>query len=407
MKEYEHPFFSVVVPIYNAAPFLKKCIESLMNQTFSNIEMIFVNDGSTDESLSICNAYAKQDGRIFVWNQKNMGRVAARKAGVRLAKGRYVSFVDADDWVDEDMYEQLYRHIKNSGENADIVAFGLIEEYGDRQVVKRENINADFYESAVWDKLKERILYTGHFFEFGMLPHLCDKVFKKEILLSSGFMELDEALVYGEDAAATFRICLESHSLLVLGITPYHYRQNNYTAGLRTLQVAQENFCVLYREFQNSIEKRPHRDIFERQISFYFWFVLLLRQFENLQLKKGLFPYPQSVFDKKVILYGAGGFGIEVYKYIRKTGCCEIVGWVDREHASEDKRELPLESPEGICAKSFDYVLITILNEQAAKRIKEELEKKGVPSEKIWYIEGSCLEGEILPKWLTDCDEKN
>lgn len=403
----EWTFFSVIIPVYNAMPFLKQCITSLLNQTFPNIEMIFVNDGSTDKSLSICRGYEEQDSRITVLDQKNSGRVAARKAGVEIAKGRYISFVDADDWIEEDMYEQIYEHIQRSEKNADIVAFGLIEEYEDRQIIRKETTNAGFYEAEALEQLKARVLYAGYFFEFGMFPHLCDKVIKKELLLSSGFTELDEKLVYGEDAAATFRLSLNSCAIQALDITPYHYRQNNYTKGFQTLQIGQENFGRLYREFQRSIETCPNRETYERQISFYFWFVLLLRQFENLQIKECLFPYPQSVSGKKVILYGAGGFGIEVYKYIKRTGCCEITGWIDREYLSADKRELPVEPPEKIYEKPYDYILLTILNEQVAKAVKEELCKNGISSEQIQYIGEKDLEGEALPEWLTEYDEKN
>lgn len=401
-KTSKQPFFSIIIPIYNAMPFLEQCVDSLLNQTFSDIEIILVNDGSTDEGLFLCQDYERRDERITVWDQKNAGRVAARKAGVRLAKGQYISFVDADDWVEKDMYSQIYKQMEKNGKSADIVAFGLIEEYGDRQIARKETVKAGFYEKETLEQLKEHILYDGYFFGFGMLPHLCDKVFRREVLLSSGFMEIDGDISYGEDTAASFRACLNSRSLQVLEITPYHYRQGNYTNGLRTLQVGQENFRSLYREFQIGMKKYPYRDAYEWQVVFYFWFVLLLRQFESLQSGDYLFPYSQNVFGKKVVLYGAGGFGIEVYKYIQKTGCCEITGWIDREYASQDKEELPLESLGSIYKKPFDYILITILNERTAWAIKEELCKNGIPPEKIQYIEEKCLKGVRLPEWLTD-----
>ena len=401
------PLISVIIPIYNAEPYLARCIESVTCQTYRNLEILLVNDGSTDGSLQICRAYEGLDRRVRLCVQENKGRVTARKTGVKISKGEYISFVDADDWIEKDMYEKIWKRIQQIGKRADIVAFGLLEEYGDRQIARRESVKTGFYEMASLDALKENILYAGYFFGFGMLPHLCDKVFKKEILLASGFMEMDSRLVYGEDAAAIFRMCLHSCAIQVLDITPYHYRQNNYTNGLKTLQVGQANFCRLFQEFQNSIVKCRHREIYERQIFFYFWFVLLLRQFENLQTDGSLFPFPESVLGKKIILYGAGGFGIEVYKYIKKVSCCEVVGWVDREYASEDKKELPLESPLNIYRQTFDYILIAVLNERTAGIIKEEFEKKGIPSEKIQYIAEKCLKGEKLPEWLTEYDEKN
>lgn len=401
------PFFSIIIPIYNAAPFLERCLNSLLCQTFMEIEIILVNDGSTDKSLSICQSYASQDGRVIVYEQENMGRVAARKAGIGLAEGQYISFIDADDWVEEDMYEQIYEQMHEPKNIADIVAFGLVEEYGSRRVIRKENLDIGFYEADVLEILKGQLLCNGIFFEFGILPHLCDKVFKKDFLVASGFMEIDNDLVYGEDAVATFRACINSVTLQVLAITPYHYRQNNYVNGFQTLQVGKKFFPKLYQEFQRSIVNCQHKEMYEWQIKYYFWFVLLLRQFENLQSNEELFPYTQNVLGKKVILYGAGGLGVEVYKYIEKTSCCKIVCWVDREYAELDKRELPLDSPQKVYVESYDYILITILNERIAKSIKDELKRNGVAQEKILHIEGKHLKRERLPEWLTDYDEEN
>lgn len=406
MRMEMEPLISVIVPAYNAGPYLKPCIESILSQTYRKLELILVNDGSEDDSLSVCGRYAGQDRRVTVLDQKNRGRVAARKAGVRAAKGEYLSFVDADDWIEEDMYERIIGQMRDIGKQADIVAFGLTEEYGDRQIVRKEHTGEGFYETSSLEQVKRRILCQDHFFESGMLPHLCDKLLKKESLSISGFMELDDRLVYGEDAAATFRICLKCHSLQVLDLAPYHYRQHHYTNGFRTLQVPKDNFRTLYQEFQKSIGECPDRGAYARQIHHYFWFVLLLRQFEALQTGKSLFPYPQDVLGKKVLLYGGGGFGIEVYQYIRKSGCCEIVGWTDREHGARDKQGLPLEPLDVIFQKEYDYILITILNERVAESVRDELSQSGVSLENILYVGARCLESEALPGWLTRADER-
>lgn len=407
MRTDDAPLISVIVPVYNAGLYLKDCIESILRQTYTKLEIILVNDGSKDDSLSVCRKYTKQDRRIIVLDQENKGRVAARKAGILTAKGEYISFVDADDWIAENMYELFFTRTQDVGKKADITAFGLIEEYGERHIIRKEKTGAGFYEKTSLIQLKEHLLCGDCFFEFGILPHLCDKIFRKEILLASGFMELDERLVYGEDAAATFRTLIKCHSLHVLDITPYHYRQNHYTDGLNTLQISQDNFRILYREFQRSIEECPDREIYERQIFYYFWFVLLLQQFETIQSVHRLIPFPQSVLGKRILLYGAGGFGVEVYKYVRKSRCCKVVGWTDRAYSAQDKKKLPLESPKIIYQRSYDYILITILNERTAELIKEKLLKNGVPLKKILYVRAGCLDKEALPEWLTEKDEKS
>jgi glycosyltransferase involved in cell wall biosynthesis len=103
---------SVIVPIYNAQTYLEKCIQSISNQTLKEIEIILVNDGSIDNSLEICRAYAKKDERIVVIDQENQGVSQARNNGMKVATGEYIGFVDPDDWIEEKMYENLYCKIK-------------------------------------------------------------------------------------------------------------------------------------------------------------------------------------------------------------------------------------------------------------------------------------------------------
>ena len=102
------PKLSVVVPIYNVEQYLKKCLDSIVNQTLADIEIICVNDGSTDNSLDIINEYAKNDNRIVVINKKNSGLGAAYNSGLEIAKGEYIGFVEPDDYISPNMYEELY-----------------------------------------------------------------------------------------------------------------------------------------------------------------------------------------------------------------------------------------------------------------------------------------------------------
>ena len=104
-----NPLVSIIVPIYNVEKYLSKCINSIVNQTLANIEIILIDDGSTDFSGSIADQYAKNDSRIKVIHKNNEGQGAARNIGIDLAKGDYIGFVDSDDWIDFDMYEKLYK----------------------------------------------------------------------------------------------------------------------------------------------------------------------------------------------------------------------------------------------------------------------------------------------------------
>lgn len=114
---------SIIIPVYNSENFLDKCLNSIINQTFKDIEIICIDDGSTDKSLKILNNFAGKDNRITIINQKNSGPSAARNKGLEIAKGEYVGFVDSDDWVDLDFYEKLYNSAKKY--DADIAVCGI------------------------------------------------------------------------------------------------------------------------------------------------------------------------------------------------------------------------------------------------------------------------------------------
>ena len=102
---------SIIVPVYNVESYLSNCIDSILNQTFKDFELILVNDGSTDKSLEICKHYKNMDDRIFIIDKKNGGLSSARNAGLDIIKGEYIGFVDSDDYIHPQMYELLYKQI--------------------------------------------------------------------------------------------------------------------------------------------------------------------------------------------------------------------------------------------------------------------------------------------------------
>lgn len=156
----KQPAISVIIPIFNAAPFLKRCLDSLGQQTLTDIEIICVNDGSTDESLEILNEQAVADPRIVIVNQSNAGQSAARNAGIACASGQYFGFVDADDYLDSDFYEKLYRAAVSSG--ADIVQASTrrigsrktkVQKRRARNIRRFDKAVKNLNHGAVWDKI--------------------------------------------------------------------------------------------------------------------------------------------------------------------------------------------------------------------------------------------------------------
>lgn len=123
------PIISIIIPVYNAEKELKKCVESILRQTQKNIEIILIDDGSADASLSICQKYAVGDCRVKVVHQKNAGVSAARNAGIEVANGQYIGFVDSDDWIEPQMYERLLSEAERTG--SDVVMCDATTVYDD------------------------------------------------------------------------------------------------------------------------------------------------------------------------------------------------------------------------------------------------------------------------------------
>lgn len=182
---------SIIVPIYNTEKYLKRCIESIINQTYSNLEVILVNDGSTDDSIKICKEYAKKDSRIILVNKENGGLSDARNKGLDLATGEYISFVDGDDFIHISMIEELIK--VSEAENADIVHcdYEVVDEQGNILGINNKTYAED-------KKLNAEEAIAGHIIEYKIKVVAWNKLYKKELFkelrFKKGYIYEDEFL---------------------------------------------------------------------------------------------------------------------------------------------------------------------------------------------------------------------
>jgi glycosyltransferase involved in cell wall biosynthesis len=219
---------SIIVPVYNAGKKLHKCIQSILNQTFTDFELILVNDGSTDNSLDICSNYKSLDKRINLINKKNEGSILTRKRGVEIAKSDYVMFVDADDWINKNMVKILYNETVK--ENLDVVVCNIFRVVGMGIFLKHENDNRYFKENKVFNK-KEIIDYLASAYLHGhpFPSSLCAKLYKKEILLNSG-KYLDRIIFLGDDLFYNLEIFLKANRVKMINKPLYFYRLGGFTS---------------------------------------------------------------------------------------------------------------------------------------------------------------------------------
>ena len=254
---------SVIVRIYNAEKTLRRCVESILNQTFSDLEVILVDDGSTDSSWRICEEYAKRDNRVVAFHKKNEGPTRACKTGVELASGEYIGFVDSDDYIDADMYALMMA--ESAKTKADIVIGGITIDYFDFCKKIYNGLPAgDYSRSDIEKTIIPRMLMPAGFNKFGIIPGLPLKIFKKTILEKSLVNVWDE-LVTGEDLAITSFAVMLAQGISILENASYHYVQTENSIIRSYAPKRFEHICNLYKCI-NQIDEPAYK----KQIGAYF-----------------------------------------------------------------------------------------------------------------------------------------
>lgn len=212
------PLISVIIPVYNVEKYLHRCLDSVIAQTYQNLEIICVDDGSIDDSGNICDQYAVRDARIKVIHQENQGPSAARNRGLDAADGEYIAFVDSDDYILEDMYKKMLDKLLNY--NVDLCVCQWQYEFSDgRQVVKRKNIDPTIYGRKASLEFV-RFLYMGNY-ENGVVVAAWNKLYRRALLDKIRF----EGRIH-EDEAFCGRIMAKNISVYVMEEQFYVYAQN-------------------------------------------------------------------------------------------------------------------------------------------------------------------------------------
>lgn len=216
------PGLSVIVIAYKVEKYLKQCIESVLAQSYTDFELILVDDGSPDQCPAICDEYAEHDKRIRVIHQQNQGSMKARWNGILNANGEYISVLDGDDWIESDMYAQLMKSIEET--DADIVISGYKEESGAGLTEKRNWLDSGLYDGERIKTIYENALYTGQFYVPGIIPAFWNKVIRRKLFFDQ--YEPGTAVIkMGDDAAVTYPMLGKAKTVMVINeCTPYHYR---------------------------------------------------------------------------------------------------------------------------------------------------------------------------------------
>lgn len=247
---------SVVLPVYNVANYLRKCLDSLVNQTFEDFEVICVNDGSTDLSLGILEGYALTDSRFKIISQENKGLSGARNTGIQHVKGKYVLFVDSDDWLEENALEELYNHVE--GFDSDITMF------------KFRYFNEDTKEISESQNSKLEIIPDSLITSNFNYNDVLDILFKishspfNKLYKTSFLRELDAKFLYGsyyEDLEFFYKVFLKAEKVSVLPQYLYFYRIRDESISNIGDEGSFDIFNVLDSTKQTLIDSNIYRQV--------------------------------------------------------------------------------------------------------------------------------------------------
>lgn len=227
---------SIIIPVYNVEKYLEKCVDSIINQTYKNIEIILVDDGSKDNSGKLCDSIKEKDDRIKVIHKQNGGLSDARNAGLKIAKGKYIGFVDSDDYVAEDMYQTLYSLSREN--NADISIVSYYEIYGGKVISARDSKNLEVYDKI--DAMKEVLI------DRSIQSYAWNKLFKRELFEDIEFPTNKNF----EDIATTLLLFEKANTVVLLEDPKYYYvRRDDSIVGVKNYKTYKDYLDVIYDKY--------------------------------------------------------------------------------------------------------------------------------------------------------------
>lgn len=404
------PLISVTIPVYNVEKYLEKCLNSIINQTYKNLEIICINDGSTDNSGKILDEYAKIDKRIVVVHKENGGLVSARKLAISIATGEYIGIVDSDDWIKSTMYEDMFSMIKKY--NTDVVSVNFYMVFDD-------------YTKKYTQKLEG--LYTNDENDNNIIDHMFDidengisfinqvvwnKLYRADIIKQYLTVVPDEIVLF-EDYALTYAYLPYINSIYISRQCYYYYNRTNLSSltsnvrnsnsnidstmymylHLKKVYIGHKNNRLLLKKL-DLFTLKLYLDIFPIYENFEATHNMIHQLFQGFNLNNDkygneiqyILPYAlqKHYISKRIIIYGAGKVGISYYKGIKNLinnedsiGNIEIKYIVDKSKCG-DKIEDTTIQPVSILSnkKEYDLIILAISNKAVAVDIENELINK-------------------------------
>lgn len=244
----KEPLISVIVPIYNVEKYLGTCIESILNQSYKNLEIILINDGSPDDCQKICEEYQQMDARIILINKKNGGLSSARNAGLKIAKGQLIVCVDSDDWIHKDMIQIMYDNLEKYDADMSVCNFEIKEANG-RKCSKTFSKNIEVLDR---EQAMQYAILPEKYYGFAW-----NKMYKKSILKD---MLYDETIRKGEDSPFTCEYISKCKKTVYQDIALYYYRQDTVSITRSKFNLGKMTVLDAYSGIVKMLEEKGYRE---------------------------------------------------------------------------------------------------------------------------------------------------
>ena len=272
------PLISIIIPVYNVEQYLDECMASVLNQTYRNLEVVLVDDGSKDRSPAMCDAYATKDARVQVIHKVNGGPMSACIAGVEKARGEYLAFMDSDDWIDLNMMEELAK--ETTGDTKEMICSNYVIEKTNQSIRVKQSMKPGVYDRAAIEKQLFPYLLGNE--ERRIHGSRCMKLISKDLIRENlGFADLHVSM--GEDLYLIFLAVLDAKRIVVAEEGYYyHYRFLESSLVHKYKPRMYQEIGSLYEQLQRVIEKKvvgeARKKMFLEQLRkeyiFLFFFVL-------------------------------------------------------------------------------------------------------------------------------------
>lgn len=378
---------SVIIPVYNVEKYLEECLDSILRQTCMPEKIILIDDGSTDKSGKICDQYSREYADVLVIHQKNQGVAASRKNGINYVETKYVTFIDADDWIDVDLFEQMFLNTYSG--NVDVVITGIIYELGKQQrevatgipegTYTREEFRTRFLPSYIYDYQNQKS---------GILPSLYAKLFRTSVI-EQDICKIDTRLTLGEDGAVVYPLLARAEKISISKYCGYHYRRHETSRMAKINIMDFQQVELLQKYLFWKLEYIGFPEMEQQQINYFLLASLknLIRTIYGFEISEAsiIFPYFDIPINSRIIVYGAGKVGMAYMRELFLYKQYSVVLWADR-----NKRGCcygyRIANPKEILDIDYDFVLIAIADADIAEKAKSELFDMGVSLEKIiWF----------------------